>query len=186
MTKRWRLIDGKALYDIVSDPGQQNDRAEHHPEVVKRLRSDYETWWMSLEPAMARTVRYALGGAENPTTLGSHDWLMPGVKQAAWHQSHITRGSLINGAWAVSVEQAGQYEITLYRWAPYLNKAMGITGARLKIGAMDQEIALEHDAAKAVFHVTLEKGPAMLQTWLTRPDGKQHGAYYACVKYLRQ
>ena len=24
----------------------------------------------------------------------------------------------------------------------------------------------------------------MLQTWLTRPDGKQHGAYYTRVRYV--
>jgi len=183
MTERWRLIDGKDLYDIVSDPGQQKNIAEDHPNVVKRLRGDYEQWWTSLAPALAQTVRYGLGGAENPTTLASHDWLMPGVKQAAWHQSHVSRGSLINGAWAVAVEQSGEYEITLYRWAPYLNKAMGIKKARLTIGKIDEEIALTSDATKATFHVTIKKGPAMLQSWLTRPDGKQHGAYYARVRY---
>ena len=106
MTERWRLIDGDQLYDIIADPGQQQDVAAEHPDVVHRLRSDYETWWKSLEPALGQTVRYGLGGAENPTTLASHDWLMPGVVQAAWHQSHIERGSLINGAWAVDVEQS--------------------------------------------------------------------------------
>ena len=186
MTERWRLIDGKALYDIVSDPGQQNDLAGDQPSVVKRLRGDYETWWTSLESAMTQTVRYGLGGAENPTTLASHDWLMPGVKQAAWHQSHINRGSLINGAWAVDVEQPGQYEITLYRWAPYLDKAMGVTEARLTIGMIDEEISVVPGDAYAAFHVTLKKGPAMLQTWLTRKDGKQHGAYYTRVQYLPQ
>ena len=133
---------------------------------------------------MAQTVRYGLGSAENPTTLASHDWLMPGVKQAAWHQSHVSRGSLINGAWAVTIEQSGEYEITLYRWAPYLDKAMGIKEARLKIGRIDKKMVLTNDAARATFRVTLKKGPTMLQTWLTRPDGKQHGAYYTRVRYL--
>ena len=40
-------------------------------------------------------------------------------------------------------------------------------------------MSLAPDAASATFRAKLEKGPAMLQTWLTRPDGKQHGAYYA-------
>ncbi|MHC4070757.1 MAG: hypothetical protein ACYSWW_04475 [Planctomycetota bacterium] len=43
---------------------------------------------------------------------------------------------------------------------------------------------MTNDATKAKFGVTLKKGPAMLQTWLTRPDGKQHGAYYTGVQYL--
>jgi arylsulfatase B len=184
MSKRWRLIDGKQLYDILADPGQQQDVAADHPDVVKRLRDHYEAWWTSLEPALKQTVRYGLGGAENPTTLASHDWLMPGVVQAAWHQGHVERGSLINGAWAVDVERPGTYEITLYRWAPYLNRPMGIREARLEIGDVDATITLSTNDTRAVFRVTLPKGPAMLQTWLTRPDGKQHGAYYTRVQYL--
>jgi len=184
MTERWRLIDGKELYDIIADPGQQRNIAEDHPQVVRRLRSDYETWWTSLEPALAQTVRYGVGGAENPTTLASHDWLMPGVKQAAWHQSHVRRGSPINGPWALDVERSGDYEITLYRWAPYLKKAMEVKQARVTIGKIDEKMALTSDATKATFRVSLQQGPAMLQTWLTRPDGKQHGAYYTRVQYL--
>jgi hypothetical protein len=61
---------------------------------------------------------------------------------------------------------------------------MGIKKARLTIGKIDEEIALTNDATKATFRVTIKKGPAMLQSWLTRPDGKQHGAYYARVRYL--
>ncbi len=184
MTERWRLIDGRELYDIVADPGQNQDVATDHADVVERLRDDYETWWKSLESALEQTVRYGLGGAENPTTLGSHDWLMPGVERAAWHQNHVQRGSLINGAWAVNVEQAGTYEITLYRWAPYLNKPMDMKEARITIGKVDEQVALTADAASARFRVMLAKGPAMLQTWLTRPDGEQHGAYYTRVRYV--
>jgi arylsulfatase A-like enzyme len=184
MTRQWRLIDGTQLYDIQADPGQEKDIAADHPDVVKRLRDDYEAWWQSLEPALEQTVRYGLGGAENPTTLASHDWLMPGVVQAAWHQSHVERGALINGAWAVDVERPGMYEITLYRWAPYLKKPMGMKQARVTIGDVDAKTNLSTDDASAVFRAALTKGPAMLQTWLTRPDGKQHGAYYTRVQYL--
>ncbi len=109
---------------------------------------------------------------------------MPGVVQAAWHQSHIKRGALINGAWAVDVERPGRYEVTLYRWPPYLNRAMGLKQARLKIGKVDETIELEADAASAAFSVRLRRGPAMLHTYFTRPDGKQHGAYYARVRYV--
>ena len=133
---------------------------------------------------MKHTVRYVLGGAENPMTLSSHDWLMPGVEPSAWHQKHIKRGDLINGPWAVDVKQAGTYEFTLHRWAPYLNKPMDVTGARLLIGAIDESQSLEKDATGATFRVKLEAGPAMLQTWFTRADGKQHGAYYTRVRLL--
>jgi arylsulfatase A-like enzyme len=182
MTQRWRLIDGQQLYDINEDPGQQTDVAVQHPEIVQRLRGEYEVWWESLEPAMERTVRHVLGGADNPLDLNSHDWLMPGVEQAAWHQGQIQRGALINGSWAVEVQEAGTYEITLRRWPPYLDKAMDMQEAKLSIGDVDTTTELDPLATHATFRVQLKNGPAMLQTWLTRPDGKQHGAYFATVK----
>lgn len=184
MTQRWRLIDGKELYDITADPGQKTDVSKDHADVVQRLRGDYESWWKSLEPAMKQIVRYVLGGDENPMTLASHDWLMTGDVDAVWHQNQIKRGDLANGPWAVDVKQAGTYEITLHRWPPYLNQAMNMTEARLQIGEFDQTIPLKEEAAGARFRVNLKPGPAMLQTWLTRPDGKQLGAYFTNVRFI--
>lgn len=184
MTGPWRLIDGKELYDIKADPGQRTDLAAKHPEVVQKLRDDYENWWKSLEPAMAQTVRSVIGGAANPTTLTSHDWLMPGVAPAAWNQNQIKVGALINGPWAVDVKQAGTYQISLHRWAPYLNKAMEATAARITIGDVDERVDLKKDATGATFRVKLKAGPTQLQTWLTRGDGKEHGAYYVEVRQL--
>jgi arylsulfatase A-like enzyme len=182
MTQRWRLINGVELYDMTVDPGQQNDMARQHSDVVQTLRADYENWWASLESALQQTVRYTLGGAENPSTLASHDWLMPDTASAAWHQSQIEQGELINGAWAVNVEQAGTFEISLYRWAPSLNKAMNRTAARLVIGGIDESLSLNADATCAVFRVQLPPGQTMLHTWLTRSDGRQHGAYFTRVR----
>ncbi len=181
MTQRWRLVDGKQLYDIQADPGQETDIAADHPKVVEKLRSDYETWWASLKTDMEQTSRFVLGGDENPMTLMSHDWLMP-TGQAAWNQKHVLRGDLINGPWAVDVKEAGEYDITLHRWPSQLNKEMDCVKARLTIGEVEQSQVIEKTATKATFRVKLEAGPAMLQTWLTRPDGKEHGAYYTEVK----
>ncbi len=182
LTQRWRLIDGKELYDIKADPGQKTDIAKDHTEVVEKLRSDYETWWASLKTDMEQTSRFGLGGDENPMVLMSHDWLMSGTEQSAWHQNHVKRGDLINGPWAVDVKEAGEYEISLYRWPTYLNKAMDIKAARLTIGDVDQSQNIELSATKATFRVQLKAGESMLQTWLTRPDDKTHGAYYTEVK----
>jgi arylsulfatase A-like enzyme len=184
MKQKWRLIEGKELYDIKADPDQKNDIAAGHPEVVEKLRGDYEIWWTSLKPAMEHTVHIGLGGDENPMTLYSHDWLMPGTKPSAWHQNHIQRGELINGAWAVDVKQAGNYEISLYRWPSYLNKAMNMKHARLKIGGVEREQEIEASATKATFKVKLSGGPVMLQTWLRRTDDKEHGAYFTEVRKL--
>jgi len=184
MQNKWRLIDGKELYDLSDDPSQTNDISTDKPEVVKNLRSEYNKWWDSLEEDMKQTVRIVLGGKQNPTTLYSHDWLMPTTVVAAWHQNQIRRGDLINGPWSVEVEKDGKYEITLYRWAPYLDKAMGMTEARVEVGGLKEDMKLEADATEAKFVVDLLEGPTQLMTWLVRPDGGESGAYYTNVRYL--
>ncbi|MFU8848622.1 MAG: arylsulfatase [Opitutales bacterium] len=187
MTTRWRLVHGLELYDIKADPGQEHDIAAQHPEVVAELRAEYEAWWQSLEKDMEQTVRYTIGGGENPMTLSSHDWLMePGERDAVWHQSHIARGDIGNAPWAIHVERAGTYEITLQRWAPYLNKPMGMVEGRLRIGDAVYTQELSEEATGATFRVNLEPGPTMLKTWLKRPgrDRVEHGAYYLRVELL--
>jgi arylsulfatase A-like enzyme len=187
MTPRWRLVNGNELYDIRADPGQQNNLADKNPETMNDLRAQYEAWWKSLESDRQQTVRYGLGGAENPMTLSSHDWLMePGERDAAWHQTHITRGDISNGPWAVHVERAGTYEITLHRWAPYLDKPMGMVEARLRIGDRLETMPLKESETKATFRINLTAGPAFIKTWLKRPgpDRLEHGAYYLHIHCL--
>jgi arylsulfatase A-like enzyme len=180
----WRLIEGRELYNLGNDPGQERDIAAQHPEVVAQLRADYEAWWASLQPAMDRTVRHVLGAGENPMTLNSHDWLMPDERVTVWYQSHVRRGDLKNGPWAVDVAQDGLYEISLYRWAPYLGKAMEMKSARLRVGGFEASKDLSPDAEAARFLVKLNAGPAMLQTWLERPNGDESGAYYCKVRLV--
>jgi arylsulfatase A-like enzyme len=184
MTQRWRLIDGKSLYDITADPGQSRDMASEKPEVVTNLRARYEEWWSSLDAEMKQIVRYEVGAGENPMLLSSHDWLMPGETPAAWHQKHIQRGDLIQGPWAINVKQSGNYEIVFYRWPPEMKKAMEAKEAKLRIAGKEQSQPLQMDANQAVFRVHLDAGPAMLETWLTRQDGQQHGAYFTAVRLL--
>ena len=180
----WRLIEGRQLYDLSKDPGQQDDIAKKHPKVVNRLRADYEAWWKSLEGDMKQTVRISLGGKQNPTVLYSHDWLMPTTVVAPWHQNSIRRGDLRNGPWNVLVEKDGRYQITLFRWAPYLNQKMEMKSARVEIGGVKKSMQLDADATEAKFEVELFEGPTQLMTWLVRPDDTESGAYYARVKYL--
>ncbi len=184
MRGSWRLIEGEKLYDLKSDPGQKTDVASAHPEIVKQLRADYETWWKSLEEDMKQTVRIVLGGKQNPTVLYSHDWMMPTTVVTAWHQNSIRRGDLINGPWNVEVEKDGRYEITLFRWAPYLNREMEMKEARVEIAGAKESMELKSSATEAKFEVNLREGPTQLMTWLVRPDGGESGAYYTQVRYL--
>ncbi|MBX2850286.1 MAG: arylsulfatase [Phycisphaeraceae bacterium] len=197
MTERWRLVNGKELYDITKDPGQENDIAVDHADVVEQLRADYEKWWTSLEPSFDDVVRFDLGGAENPTTLMSHDWFMKeGEGDSAWHHVYVQRNELRNGPFMVDVKKAGKYRITPMRWPEYVDKASG---------CVESDIKIEYEGAGVPINVErsgtpldpakrtdkshgriklLYKGPAKLTCTFTREDGKTFGAYYVKIEYL--
>ena len=79
---------------------------------------------------------------------------------------------------------AGDYEITLRRWPEHVNESIEATKARLKVGGFDESRSLSADATEATFQVTLEEGPASLQTWLTLTGGQTRGAYFVYLKRL--
>ncbi len=185
MTERHRLVNGKELYDIKADPGQKTDIAAGHPGMVEAFREAYEGWWKSLEPVFGGYVRIGVGSdRENPVRLSAHDWLCEDQKDSSWHQAHVQRGHLGKGPWALDVERAGEYEIALYRWPEQLGKAMDCTQARVKVGEIERSMEIKPGDVRAAFRVALPKGPAFLETWLTRGDGKVHGAYFAHVRRL--
>src|SRR5262249_4350820 len=48
MTDRWRLVNGRELYDMTVDPGQKTDVAGEHADLVAALRQQYERWWADI------------------------------------------------------------------------------------------------------------------------------------------
>jgi len=192
MTQRWRLINGKELYDIQADPSQKNDIADANPAVVEKLRRSYEDWWADLSKGFDDYCEISLGSdKQNPTRLMSHDWHSP---NPAWSQGAVRSGSKANGFWAVEVERDGTYEFALRRWPIEVNapinaaadggKAISATSARIKIADVDQSKTVDPDAAEVKFRVKLGAGKTRLQTWFTDDQGDSCGAYYVYVKRL--
>ncbi|MEQ8786742.1 MAG: arylsulfatase [Pirellulaceae bacterium] len=187
MTERWRLVNGKELYDIQADPGQQTNVADEHADVVASLTRKYDAWWESLKPTFDRYVRIGLGGAtDNPTRLMSHDWVVKDQKDSAWHQNAIRSGHVASGPFAVEVVSDGKYRVDLYRWPKHLNQAAGMRRARLKLGELEVEQDLDPDATHASFVLDLKQGPAMMQSWLTDEKGVDRGAYLVWVERLEK
>ena len=48
MSQQYRLINGKELYDITKDPGQEKNIAKNKPNQVKKMRAFYEAWWTEI------------------------------------------------------------------------------------------------------------------------------------------
>ncbi|MBN2475106.1 MAG: arylsulfatase [Pirellulales bacterium] len=186
MTQRWRLVDGRELYDIQADPGQEKDIAAEHVEAVKRLRRSYEDWWKSLSVVFDDSVSIGIGSPAEPRTqLHPHDWHVENQGLSSWHQGHVRSGHLGNGYWAIDVQRDGLYEFELRRWPDHVDEPIEATEARLKIGDTDVSRPVPPEAKQVSFEIELRAGRTRLQTWLTTPEGKTRGAYFVYVRRLR-
>jgi hypothetical protein len=194
MTDRWRLVKGEELYDMKVDPGQQTDVAEQNPNVVARLRKEYEDWWDDVSERFDEYCEIVIGSdKENPSRLTSHDW-HASTPLIPWSQENILSGMKSNGFWAVEVAGDGTYEIALRRWPAEVNKpvtgtipggrAIDATEARLTIADVDVKMPVPQDAAAVTFRVKLNAGKTRLQTWFTDDKGASRGAYFVYVKRI--
>lgn len=207
MTSNWRLINGKQLYDIKSDPGQESDVASGHPEVVERLTKFYDDWWTELLPTFQNDTAIYLGHPQdNPARLTSHDWIT--TRMTPWNQSQVR--SAMNGAentgfWNVFVHEAGDYEIRLRRWPetadlpinaatppgadvpgvkPYRatsGKAINPVKATISVGKVTAESSIQPGDKEVVFHLKLKQGKTQMTALFIGAQGEEHGAYYAYV-----
>ncbi len=193
MTNRWRLVNGKELYDIHADPGQKNDVANEHADVVQRLRRAYEDWWADVSQRFGEYCEIVIGSdKENPTWLTCHDW--HGGAEPPWNQTHILQGERANGFWAVEAARAGAYEFALRRWPKEVDQpinaairggqAIQASTARLTVGEIDLTGPVAAGAKEVIFRTPLKPGKMKLQTWLIAEDGTSRGAYFVHVRRL--
>ncbi len=185
MAARWRLVEGRKLFDITEDPSQSTDLAAVNPEVVAELRAAHRDWYRSIGPGMQPT-RIVIGhDAENPSDLTSQEWQSPDSR-TVWSRNHLETRKLENAPWLVTVHQAGRYRFTLSRWPRYAGKPLDSIHARLRVGGQDvsTEVARSEAVTEVSFEVGLEAGPTELWTWLTTPDGREHGAYFVTAERL--
>ena len=184
MTDRWRLVNGKDLFDMQADPGQKKNVAGDHAEVTAKLRKQYEAWYKDVSIRFDDYVRIGLGSAkENPASLTCHDW-HTNNGPVPWNQRSIGRDQKANGFWAVDVERAGRYEITLRRRPAQLNAPLNASTARLKIGDVEARRAVPEGAAAVTIPVKLKAGHSILKTWLEDGKGDSRGAYFVEVKFV--
>jgi len=193
MTQRWRLINGKELYDIQADPAQKKDVAGENPEVVKELRGFYEKLWADFSERFDEYCRIVIGSdKQNPTRLMSHDWHTPRVP---WNQGAIRNAMQANGFWAVEIDRDGTYEFGLRRWPKEVNapinaavdggKTIQVASARIKVADVDQSKPVNPDAKQVTFKIDLKAGKTKLQTWFTDDKGVSRGAYYVYARRLQ-
>ncbi|MFT5904961.1 MAG: arylsulfatase A-like enzyme [Cryomorphaceae bacterium] len=191
MTDDWRLVNGKELYRLKDDPKQANDVASKHPEVLARLRGEYDEFWDEVSKEHAMTSYMIIGSDRSPiVSLSSHDWLLDRIPP--WNQRHVKSGAVVEVShWAISVERDGDYEISLRRWPVEADKGIndGTYGkaftykqARMRIGDIDVSKDIPEGAKQVTFNVSLKKGVTKLAPVFIGPKG-QATPYYAYVTH---
>lgn len=180
MTDRWRLVDGKELYDIRFDPSQKKDTAGNQTKVMVTLREAYEVWYRDVSQRFDEYCEFVIGSDnENPTQLCCHDWH---GEIAPSGQEMVRRAVEANGFWALEVARAGTYEITLRQQPARAEYPIEATSARIKIGEAEFTQPVPSGATAVTFRVSLQSGTTRLQTWLDGKDGRSRGAYYVYVE----
>lgn len=129
MADQWRLVNGNELYDLATDPGQRNNIADNHPDVVLKLRNSYESWFADVFSNWETRSYSDIGDKQSgETILTSHDWMgvvradgSPAVNEdgeetPVFAHSQVRGGAMLNGSWDINVTSPGEYSIELRRW----------------------------------------------------------------------
>ncbi len=205
---RWRLVNGRELYDVWEDPAQNRDVSGGFPEIVAKMQAYYDQWWAGLEPNV-HTYQPILVGTdhENPVLLSPNYWA--GVDVDNHHRVSAAEGGPHGGPFHIDVTRAGRYRIELRRWPFHCHEPLGSDGpqttvagrnlrdvipnrralpirkAVLKVGSQERTTDTSPEALGASFELPLSAGRTTLQAWFQDETGTDLcGAFYVAVERL--
>ena len=98
----YKLVEGDELYDIQNDPGEKQNIAASHPEVLKKMRTKTEDWF--------EDVSSSRGYVTSPLTLGSQ--AQKKLNLQYWNRN--------DQGWPLNVINKGPYKITVQNVQPQL------------------------------------------------------------------
>jgi arylsulfatase A-like enzyme len=170
--QRFKMVNGKELYDLEVDPAESRDLAKSQPERLAEFNRGYEAWFRDV--AATRNFeppRIYLGTAhENPVLLTRQDWRGP---QASWAPGGL-------GYWEVDVREGGEYELTLL-----FPDETDAGEAWASLGGVKKQVPFAAGAKSAVVKLNgVRPGVARAEAWLVFSGGSPRGPYYLSVKRL--
>lgn len=167
--QRYKLVNGEELYDMLEDPGEKNNIAGEHPQIVKEMRHGYEAWFKDVSSTRGYDPpRIYLGTKhENPVTLTRQDFRGP---RASWNEDGL-------GHWEVDMRSGGKYDITL-RFA----KTSEPGSVVFKLGDVSLQEKIKAGISSHTFkNVELKPGAGRLEAWLELIKGTI-GVHYVDVR----
>ena len=209
--KRWRLLEDRELYNLETDPLQQNNVIDKYPKVLSKMRGKLDDWWADVGPNANDVQRVIIGSEhENPSRLTGCEWLDVFIDQ----QRQIRVGQHKTGYWMLEVAEPGEYDFELRRWPKEIDRplvapsedgqgAIPITQASFYLSnyhhlSISEKTAYGFEGetkeigpndTSVTFTAQLEKGPIALHTWFRGGSGHRGGgnlstilsAYYVYV-----
>ena len=210
MDNRWRLVNGKELYDMNNDLAQKHNVIMEHPDVAEKLSLGYESWWNSImsEGVVERYAYIKVGSdQENPVRISAHDQLNGSL--SVWHQTHAITGGLASGSWKIEVTKGGTYKISLCRFpresglminsvfseAEPCAEIENIRPASVKsdfkdaflyLGPIRKKLPIEVNSSEVIFEGTIPEGKYDMIAELIDQTGKTYPAYYIYIERLKE
>jgi len=195
MWKKWRLVNGKELYDVAADPGQKIDLASQRADVLKTLQDYYEQWVEKTQPLLDPDTYIMVGSTVEPTTaLTAEGWTGPRLSD--WKYMAKVKERQF-GYWKIEAVATADYEVRLYMFPPEANASLNqalrsvparpVAGARLLVDGKEFATQAVSSETHARFRVLLKQGePHRIEGQFLDAAGKPIvGAFFARLTALR-
>jgi arylsulfatase A-like enzyme len=159
------------LYDLDKDPLEKEDISAKHPEIVAKMRADYDAWFEDV---------CSSGFEQVPTWIGAERQGKIQISRQDWRGGGLFDGAV--GKYEIDVRTAGTYRITC-RWSELLKAAHPVT---LKIGDQVLHNEILYAESQCRFdEVYLPKGPCQLEAWV-EIDGEKNGFLFIEVEKVSE
>ena len=169
-TQQYKLVNGVELYDLLADPSESHDIAADNPDLVKKLRSEYEAWFNDV----SSTRGYA------PPDIVAGDEHAPITYLTLQDQRGGEGGGYgANGFWKTRFARAGVYNVAL-RFAKDVRSGT----AHIQIGGVNASAPIaEGPDSTTITDLRLYAGPASVRAWANDPTPPT-GAHYVDIEYV--
>jgi arylsulfatase/arylsulfatase A len=172
-TQKWKLVSATGfnleqlpangpkfeLFDMSADPYETKDLATAQPQVVEKLKAEYEAWFKdvsSTRPDNYAPPRIIVGSSHEKTTvLTRQDW-----RGAGW-------GPQDEGHWDLDIAGTSAFDVKIIAEPAAAQRTL-----HLKVGSLETSIPLAANSDKHTFSMQkLPAGKQQLEAWIDA--GKQ-------------
>ena len=160
------------LHDVVADPAESTDRSDDHPEIVARLRTQYDAWFDDLESAEPEPFEH------HPIVIGTPHERRTVLSKQDWTRT-AGNGWGTQGLWPVEIAAPLVADVEVVR-----NSPEGASTVTVRVGDVVIAGAFEPGARRAMIRdARLPAGRFEVVAWL---DDDESRAPYQVILHARK